>query len=351
MYTLDKIIEMIKYAKDANATNIHMSAGALPAMRIGERLIYMPFEKVQAQDTENVVVNILGEEQKNLLSLNNHISLPVVIKDIGRLRTSVFVQRGSYSVNLKLLDRVLKTPEELSIPDSVIGLSKQTDGLVLICGNKNSGKSTTMAALIKKISMTRECQIVTIEDPIEYLFKHDKAIVNQLEVGIDVKNFQEGIYSAIEQDPDVIAISYGGSAETFAAALYAAESGHLVLTSLQTTDTVSAIEYIFGMFPLEKRNHLRIQLSSVLRAIVSQILVPGEPERDTTLAVEVMLGTQAMRNLILENKIYQIPDVIKASKALGMITMEESLEDLCLSGKISREKAMGYLPKSNGLRH
>lgn len=343
MYTHDDFIKIIKYAKEANATDIHVAAGAVPAMRIEGRLSYMPFDMVLPKDTEALISDILDQERKNVLKSTHYISLPIALHDIGRLRVNIFMQRGSYSINIKLLDRLLKTPEELGIPDAVINLHRQESGLILVCGNKNSGKSTTVASLVKKISTSRECHIITIEDPIEYLYKHDKAIVNQKEVGMDVNSFKEGVYSSLTQDPDVIMISSATDPDTFSAALAAAENGHLVITTLQTDDSISTIEYIVGMYPADKSNYIKIQLSNALLAIVSQCLIPAADGNGSKLAVEVMLANQAIKNLIVENKIHQIPAMIKASKSLGMITMEDSINDLYTAGKITKQSALNYM--------
>lgn len=340
MYTLTDIVNLIMHARENNATDIHLSAGAVPAMRIEGQLVYMPFNSMTQKDTDSIVTTLLNEEQLETLHTNRCISSPIVIEDIGRLRANIFIQRSSYSVNLKLLDRLLKSPLELGLPDAVINLYKKKSGLILVCGNKNSGKSTTIASLIKEISCERVCNIITIEDPIEYLFKHDKAIVNQKEVGIDVHSFIEGISSAVKQDPDVIMISSIRDPETFSEALSAAEEGHLVIAAMQTADSVSTIEYIIDMYPNDKKNYMKVRLSNVLQAIISQQLFPSIDEKESVMAFEVMLANQAVKNLILENKIHQIPAAIKVSKALGMITMEESIKDLYMKGLITEQNAL-----------
>jgi len=342
MHNLDYLLKILAYAKDKNATDLHITAGAVPAVRVGGKLSYTPFESVLPQDTENILSVLLKEEQKNMLKTHHYLSLPVAFKNIGRLRANIFMQRGSFSINFKLLDRLLKTPEELGIPQVVMDLYKKKSGLILICGDRSSSTSTTRAAIVKKISETRACHIITIEDPIEYLFKHDKAIVNQKEIGIDANSFREGVYSAMTQDPDVIMISFSGDPDTFSAVLSAAENGHLVITSLHTIGSVKTIQYIIEMFPLEKRNHIKMQLYNVLRAIVSQRLIPTKDETASIPAMEIMLATSAMKNLIIENKIHQIPDVIRTSKSLGMVTMEDSINLLYSQGLISKESVLSF---------
>lgn len=333
---MDYITKVLEYVKGKNATDIHMTAGSAPAMRVDGQLEYIDLNVIRPEDMENIINGILNEEQKKVLKTDHYISLPVVLKNTGRLRANIFMQRSSFAVNIKLLDRLLKTPEELGIPQVVMDLSRQKSGLILVCGNKNSGRTTTMASLIRKISTTRECHIITIEDPIEYLYKHDKAMVNQKEVGIDVNSFQEGIYSAMNQDADVIMTSFARDPEIFSAVLSAAENGHLVITTLQNADAVSTIEYITGMYPADRRNHIKILLSNVLQAIVSQRLLPSKSDDGRKLAVEVMLANQAMKNLILENKTHQIPAVIKSSRSLGMMSMEDSIKELCYRDEIDR---------------
>lgn len=341
MYNLDSLQKILQNAKDNNATDLHFTAGALPAMRIGGKLSYLSFPSVLPEDTENILTELLNEEQQRLLKTNHYLSLPIAIKNIGRLRANIFRQRGSFSINFKLLDKLLKTGEELNIPPAVMELYQKKSGLILICGNSQSGTSTTMAAIVKKISETRTCHIITVEDPIEYLFKHDQAIVNQKEIGIDANSFPEGIYSAMTQDPDVLMISLCTEPETISAALTAAENGHLVITSLRTMGSVKTIQYIIEMFPLDKRDHVKMQLSHVLQAVISQQLIPTKDELASIPAMEIMLATSAIKHLINENKIHQIPDVIRASKSLGMITMEDYINDLCIRGIVSRESVSG----------
>ncbi len=347
MHNQDNLMKILAYAKDSNATDLHIAAGAVPAVRVEGKLRYTPFESILPKDTENIVLGLLNEEHKNMLKTNHYLSLPVAFQNIGRLRANIFMQRGSFSINFKLLDRLLKTPEELHIPQVVMELYKQKSGLILICGKRKS-ISATRAAIVKKISETRACHIITIEDPIEYLFKHDKAIVNQKEIGIDANSYHEGIYSAITQDPDVIMISFAGDPDTFSAALTAAENGHLVITSLNTIGSVKTIRYIIEMFTAEKRNHIIMQLHNVLKAIVSQQLIPSKDETFSIPAMEIMLATSATNNLITENKIHQLPDVIKASKTLGMITMDDSINALHARGLISQENALNYLLQYKG---
>jgi twitching motility protein PilT len=342
MSNLDYFVNILSYAKERNATDIHITAGAVPAMRVEGKLSYIPFETVFPKDTENILNELLNEEQKNILRASRYLSLPLVIKDIGRLRANVYMQRGSFSINFRILDRLLKTAEELGIPDVVMNLYQKKSGLILICGNRNSGISATRAFIIKKISESRECLIITIEDPIEYLFKHDKSIVNQKEIGIDVNSFQEGVYSAMTQDPDVIMISFSGDPDIFSAALTAAENGHLVIASLHTVGSVKTIRYIIEMFPVDKRNNIKMRLYHTLQAIISQQMIPTKDEKGTIPAMEIVLATSAVKNLIIENKIYQIPDVIKASKSLGMITIEDYVNSLYSRGLISKESALSF---------
>lgn len=337
MYTLDMITTILESIKGGNASDIHLTAGAVPAVRMDGRLTYIPgFRPVLPDDLENIVNQMLNDEHRKALAAKHYICATVVLDHIGRIRANIFRQRSSYAIHIKILDKSLKTPEELGIPQIVMDLHKKESGLILVCGDKNSGKSTTVTSIIKKISTSRECQIITIENPIEYLHKHDKAIVNQKEVGIDVNSFEEGMLSAMNQDADVIMTSYAGDPQMFSSILSAAEDGHLVITTLQTTDTVSTIGYILAMFPAERREHIRIVLSNVLQAIVSQKLIPGTDGNSNKLAVEVMLANQAAKNLIVENKIHQIPTLIKVSKSLGMITMEDSIRELFDRGEIDK---------------
>ncbi|MGI6189463.1 MAG: Flp pilus assembly complex ATPase component TadA [Clostridiales bacterium] len=335
MYTLDIISKILESVNGSNVTDIHLTAGTVPAVRIDGKLSYTTrFSMIRPDDIWNIIDQMLNDEHKKVLKEQNYLCVTVVLDNIGRVRANIFKQRGSYALNIKILDQRLKTPEELGIPQVVIDLHKKESGLILICGNKSSGKSTTVTSIIKKICTSRACQIITIEDPIQYLHKHDKAIVNQIEIGLDVNSFEEALNCAMTQDADVIMTSFAGSPEIFSALLSAAENGHLVIATLQTVDTISTIEYILSMFPAERREHVRVVLGNVLQAIISQKLLPAKDGSSYKLAAEVMLANQAMKNLIIENKIHQIPALIKASKALGMITMEDSVKELYRIGAI-----------------
>ncbi|NLZ39501.1 MAG: PilT/PilU family type 4a pilus ATPase [Firmicutes bacterium] len=335
-------LKILAYARESNATNLHLAAGAVPHIRVEGKLHPTAFPHVTPEDTKQIVEELLSADEKEKLDSKHFLSLPISFKGIGRARANIYLQRSSYSINFKLLDRLVKTPEELGIPDVVMDLAEQKNGLILVCGSRYSGISTTRAALVKRISETRDCVIITVEDPIEYLFKHDKAIVNQKEIGIDAANFPEGIYSAMQQDADVIMISNAGEPETFAAVLDAAEHGHLVIASLHTVGTVETIRYIYELFPAEKRNRIKMQLANTLQAITSQQLIPKKQGGGSVLAMEVMLATRAVRNLIFENKFHQIPDVIKANKMLGMMSMKDSLTALHSQGLISKEEVLNY---------
>lgn len=335
-------LKILAYARECNATNLHLAAGAVPHIRVGGKLRPTSFQHITPEDTKQIVEELLTADEKKKLDMKHFLSLPVSFKGVGRMRANIYLQRSSYSINLKLLDKLIKTPAELGIPDMVMDLAEQRSGLILVCGSRYSGISATRAALVKRISETRDCVIITIEDPIEYLFKHDKAIVNQKEIGIDAGSFPEGIYSAMQQDADVIMISNTGEPETFTAALDAAEHGHLVIASLHTVGTVETIRYIYELFPAEKRDKIKMQLANTLQAIISQQLIPKKYGGGSILAMEVMLATKAVKNLIFENKFHQIPDVIKANKTLGMISMEDSLTALYKQGLISEEDIFNY---------
>ena len=342
MFNLDYFITILLYARERNATDIHITAGAAPAMRSDGKLGYMPFKTVTPRDTEGLLNELLNAEQKQRLKTDHYLSVPLALENIGRLRVNAYLQRGSFSMNFRILDRLLKTAGELGLPEAVINLYRKQSGLILICGNRNSGIPATRAFIVKKISETRKCNIITIEDPIEYLFKHDQSIVNQKEIGLDVNSFPEGIYSAMTQDPDVIMISFAGEQEVFSAALNAAENGHLVIASLHTVGAVETLRYIFEMFPADKKSNIQMRLFNTLQAIISQRMIPALDETGSIPAMEIVLATSAVKNLIMENKIYQLPDLIRASRSLGMTTLKDYIDSLYSRGLISKENALSY---------
>lgn len=260
---------------------------------------------------------------------------------VGRFRVNAFHQRGSYAAVLRIVASDIPTPEALGIPEAVLGLTKKKRGLVLVTGPTGSGKSTTLASLIDVINKERNEHIITLEDPIEYLHKHNRSIVNQREIGLDTDSYGNALRAALREDPDIILVGEMRDFDTISTAITAAETGHLVFSTLHTNSAAATIDRVIDVFPPHQQQQTRIQLSGVIEGIIAQQLLPKEGG-GRVAAYEVMLATPAIRNLIREGKSFQIQSMIQTSKKLGMQAMDDAIYDLYMQNKISAEDAVSF---------
>lgn len=335
-----QIEDLLKTAKEHGASDVHITVGIPPKMRIGGSLRSMDFEKLMPSEIEPALLSIMNPRQKQQLDEKGEVDFSVSIPGEGRYRVNVFRQRGSYAAALRLVGTVIPDVSELGIPQSVMQLYKKKRGLILITGPAGSGKSTTLAAIIDKINHNINVHVITLEDPIEYLYQHKMAIVNQREIGLDTTSYHAALRAALREDPDVIMVGEMRDAETIATALTAAEMGHLVLSSLHTVGAANTIERIIDVFPPQKQQQVRIQLASVLESVVSQQLIPTQDKHHRAAAFEVMHMTPSIKSFIRDDKAHQITNVMKNSKKLGMQTMDDAIFDLYLRGIINREQAI-----------
>lgn len=267
------------------------------------------------------------------------------VPGVSRYRVNVYHQRGCKALSVRVVPTEIPTIEDLELPDILKEIANKPQGLVLVTGPTGSGKSTTLAALIQYMNKTMSKHIITLEDPIEYLHKHNMCIIDQREVGYDTNNFENGLRASLRQDPDVILVGEMRDLETVRTAITAAETGHLVLATLHTSSAPSTIDRIIDVFPSSQQQQIRIQLASVLVAIVSQRLFPRIDKTGRKAATEVLINNSAVANLIRNEKIHQIVNIMQTSKAQGMHTIESSITDLMKAGVISKEVALPYLGK------
>jgi len=341
--------ELLKYAVNSGASDIHITVGVPPTARINGELVPIGTEKLDTGDTEAIVEEVLGKEHLREYKQRGEVDLSYSVKGLGRFRINVYRQRGSSSMALRVVALRIPTLDELGLPESVGELSKKTRGLVLVTGPTGSGKSTTLAAMIDLINKERNCHILTLEDPIEYLHKHNKSIVNQREIGYDSQTFASGLRAALRQDPDVILVGEMRDLETISTALTAAETGHLVLSTLHTIGADKTIDRIIDVFPPYQQQQIRVQLSTVLQGVVSQNLINSRDGKKRVLAVEVMIATPAIRNLIREGKTHQIITSMQTGGKYGMQTMDASLAKLYKEGLIKYESALLYCSSEEAL--
>lgn len=341
--------EALKMAKIAGASDVHFTVGIPPKMRVNGDLLNMDFPKMLPPDTEAVVNQIMTDKQKEIFAEKGEYDMSFSIPNLGRYRVNAYHQRGSAALAFRLVGTEVPAPELLGIPESVVELADRKRGLVLVTGPTGSGKSTTLAAIINKINMTRDAHVITLEDPIEYLHQHKMAMVNQREIGIDSGSYANALRAALREDPDVILVGEMRDFETISVAITAAETGHLVLSTLHTIGAASTVDRIIDVFPPHQQQQIRIQLANVLEAVISQQLVPTANGKGRVAAFEVMHANHAVRNLIREGKSHQLMSVIQTNRKLGMITMDEALTQLYYSGKITRDSAIEFAQDVEGM--
>jgi twitching motility protein PilT len=322
------------------ASDLHLSAGAQPTLRIRGRLTRLEgYPELDSTDTREIVYSILSGDQRQRLETNWQLDFAYSIPGHARFRVNAYYQRGAIGAAFRLIPFGLTSIDQLGLPPAVHELTRKPRGFVLVTGPTGSGKSTSLAAMLDEINMTREEHIMTIEDPIEFLHAHKKCLVNQRELGSDAQSFGDALKAALRQDPDVILVGEMRDLETISTALTAAETGHLVFATLHTQDTAQTVDRIIDVFPPEQQGQVRVQLSVALQGIVTQQLLPTADGSGRVAACEVLIPNPAVRNLIREGKTHQIYSVLQTGSAQGMQTMDAALVSLVRTGKISQKLA------------
>lgn len=328
--------DVLAKAKAAGASDVHITVGVPPKMRVNGDLITMDYERMLPPDTHKVVEDIMSDFQLQNFEERGEYDMSFSIPNIGRYRVNAYKQRGSVAVALRLVGTEIPAPESLGVPPSVVDLSQRKRGLVLVTGPTGSGKSTTLAAIIDKINNTRDAHIITLEDPIEYLHSHKLSMVNQREIGLDTQSYANALRAALREDPDVILVGEMRDFDTISVAITAAETGHLVLSTLHTIGAASTVDRVIDVFPPHQQQQIRVQLSNVIEAVVSQQLIPTADGRSRVAAFEVMHANHAVRNLIREGKSHQLVSVMQTNRKMGMITMDEAIQQLYMEGRITQ---------------
>ena len=345
--TMDSLLEI---ARDVGASDVHITVGLPPKMRVNGTIEDIIPHVLTSHDTQTLVLSIMNERQVATLKRDGEADFSYSTEALGRFRCNVFRQKNSFAAVLRLINTVIPAPEKLGLPWSVMDLAKRKRGLVLVTGPTGSGKSTTLASLINMINENRKEHIITLEDPIEYLHKHKNSIVNQREIGFDTLSFANGIRAALREDPDVILVGEMRDQETIGAAITAAETGHLVFSTLHTIGAAATIDRVIDVFPPHQQQQIRVQLAMVLLAVISQQLMPTTDGKGRVAAYEVMHTVPAIASNIRDAKTHQIPSTIQTSKKMGMQTMDDAIFDLYHDLKISADTALEFAQEPEVLK-
>jgi len=346
-----EMAELLRLTFERDASDLHIAVGRPPVLRIDGRIVDIDAPALSPSESRRLIYGLLTDSQKQKLEERKELDFSLTISQLSRFRVNVHFQRGTVAAAFRLIPTEIRNFRELGLPVAVFEkLSRRPAGCVLLTGPTGSGKSTTLAAMIDLINDERECHIITIEDPIEYLHSHKKALIEQREINEDSLSFQNALKYVLRQDPDVILVGEMRDLETTAAAITAAETGHLVFSTLHTVDVTQTVDRIIDIFPSHQREQIRTQLAGVLEGIVSQRLIPSANGAGRVLAVEVMVANDAVRNLIREGKTHQLHTQIEAGRQWGMQTMDRALVDLCRAGKIERDHAIANARKPDEVR-
>ncbi len=335
------IYDLLKTMIEKGASDLHITTGSPPRLRIDGKLIPLDSQPLSPTETKSLCYSILTDAQKHKFEENNELDLSFGVKGLSRFRGNIFMQRGAVAGAFRTIPFEIKTFQDLGLPEIVNDLVKKPRGLILVTGPTGSGKSTTLAAMVDRINAERYDHIITVEDPIEYLHGHKKCLINQREVNADTFSFKAALRYVLRQDPDVVLIGEMRDLETIEAALTVSETGHLTLATLHTNSAVQTINRIIDVFPPHQQEQIRVQLSFVLEGILAQQLIPKKSGKGRALAIELLVPNPAIRNLIREDKIHQVYSMMQTGQArFGMQTMNQSLLELYTKGFLSYEDAI-----------
>ena len=332
------IDDLLKFTKDQGASDLHLSEGSLPMIRVDGRLLKLDLPGLTRQGVRDLVLSSMNGEQLKRFEERWEVDFAKEIDDSTRFRCNVYRQINGVGGAYRTIPADIRSFEELGLPDALKRLSLLERGLVLLTGPTGSGKTTSLATMVDWINQHKECHVITIEDPVEFFHSSRHSLINQRELGASTHSFANALRAALREDPDVILVGEMRDLETVSLALTAAETGHLVLATLHTSSAVKTIDRIIDIFPAEQKSQVRSMVSESLQAVVAQTLLPRK-DRGRIVALEVMIATVAVRNLIRENKIYQIPSIIQAGSKVGMQSLDQHLLTLVAEGKIERSVA------------
>ncbi len=338
------VSELLIFAVENRASDVHLSAGEPPMIRIHGEMRKVEVPPLNEETIHRMIYDILSDEQRKMFEEFLELDFSLALGDYGRFRVNVFKQNRGDAAAFRPIPNKVPSFEELGLPRVLATTARLEKGLVLVTGPTGSGKSTTLAAIIELINSEMKGHIITVEDPIEFVYRSNSCLVNQRELGPHTKSFANALRAALREDPDVILVGEMRDLETISLALTAAETGHLVFATLHTSGAPKTIDRVVDVFPAAQQNQVRAMLAESVQAIVTQALFKRRDNKGRVAAFEIMLATPAIRNLIRENKVAQMPSIMQTSKALGMITMEAAVKELLARNLVSAEEVAFYLP-------
>ncbi len=337
--------DLLEMVVNQGASDLHLTVGLPPTMRLHGKMVSLDLPVLGQMDAKELVGQLLEGKPTLMERFREYgeVDFSYSIKQVGRFRVNAFMQKECWAAALRVISTEIPTMDELGLPKHILEqLAQSKRGLILVTGPTGSGKSTTLATLIDYMNRTRQEHILTLEDPIEYIHLHKNCMVNQREIGQDSRSYANGLRAALREDPDVILVGEMRDQETISTAITAAETGHLVLSTLHTIGAVQTVDRIIDVFPPYQQQQIRVQLSNILVAVISQQLMPRQDHKGRCIALEMMMTTPAIANLIREEKTHQIYSQIQTGKTMGMMTMDASIAQCFIEGKISLDTAYQY---------
>ncbi len=343
------ISEILKFSTEQGASDLHISAGEPPIIRVDGDIQKVDMPSLSKENVHSLLYDLLNDHQRNIFESKKEIDFALDLKGIARFRVNAFYQTNGEAIVLRTIPTEIKSLDQLGLPGMLADLTKKTKGLVLVTGPTGSGKSTTLAAMVESINLSKKVHILTIEDPIEFIYQPKLSLVNQRELGADTHSFGNALRSALREDPDVILVGEMRDLETISLAITAAETGHLVFATLHTSSAAKTVDRVIDVFPHEQQGQIRTMFSESLIAVVTQNLLKKADGRGRVAALEIMVGTPAIKNLIREGKVAQIPGMMQTGKQFGMQTMDATLVDMYKRGVVTRESVTPYLTNPSAL--
>jgi twitching motility protein PilT len=340
-----KLDELLRIMKQQNASDLHLSSGSAPYLRVHGQMVKLNYREVSQETCQSLIFQILTEKQTEIFTEHLELDFSYPLPEVGRFRVNVFMQRNGIAAVFRLIPEKVQTIEELGLPAQLLDLLDVSEGLVLVTGPTGSGKSTTLASLINLVNMNEPAHVITIEDPIEFVHSNGQALISQREVSTHTKSFHAALRAALREDPDIILVGEMRDLETISLAVTAAETGHLVLATLHTNSAIKTVDRIIDAFPQSQQGQIRVMLSESLRGIVAQALLPTADGEGRVPVVEILVNVPAVANLIREGKTHQIHSVMQTGRSFGMVTFDSAVNELVRRGTITKEVGTNFLSR------